>query len=58
MRQQEGRLEDEKKNLRNALEEADNRCTRLELARRSAEGELQRMKLALNDKDTENQVQT
>lgn len=56
MRNQESRLDEEKKNLRNALDDAENRATRLELARRSAEGELQRMKLALNDKDTENQV--
>ena len=49
-------MEDEKKNVRVALDDAENRSTRLELARRSAEGELQRMKLALNDKDTENQV--
>ena len=42
--------------MRIALEDVENRCTKLELARRSAEGELQRFKLAMNDKDTENQV--
>ena len=56
LRNSESRLEDDKKNLRIALEDAENRCTKLELARRSAEGELQRFKLAMNDKDTENQV--
>ena len=56
LRHNESRLEDDKKNLRIALEDAENRCTKLELARRSAEGELQRFKLAMNDKDTENQV--
>ena len=56
MRQTENRLEEEKKNLRNGLEDAENRYTKLELVRRSTEGELQRMKLALTDKDTENQV--
>ncbi len=30
--------------------------TRAELTRRGMEGELQRLKLALNDKETENQV--
>ena len=56
MRSGENRLEDDKKNLRGALEDSENRCTKLELARRSAEGELQRFKLVMNDKDTENTV--
>ena len=52
----EARLEEDKKNLRMNLDDAENRVTRGELARRSLEGELQRLKLALNDKETENQV--
>ena len=52
----EARLEEDKKNLRLNLDDAENRVTRGELARRSLEGELQRLKLALNDKETENQV--
>ncbi len=52
----EQRLEEDKKSLRANLDDAENRVTRGELARRSLEGELQRLKLALNDKETENQV--
>ena len=52
----EARLEEDKKNLRMNLDDAENRVTRGELARRSLEGELQRLKLGLNDKETENQV--
>ena len=52
----EARLEEDKKNLRLTLDDAENRCTKGEVARRSLEGELQRMKLVLNDKETENQV--
>ena len=39
-----------------ALDEAENRCTKLELGRRSLDGDLQRFKLVMNDKETENQV--
>ena len=49
-------MEEDKKNLRMNLDDAENRVTRGELARRSLEGELQRLKLGLNDKETENQV--
>ena len=52
----EAKLEEDKKNLRQALDDAETRCTRLELARRSIDGELQRLKLAMTDKETENQV--
>ena len=52
----ETKLEEDKKNLRTALDEAETRCTKVELARRSVDGELQRLKLAMTDKDTENQV--
>ena len=50
------KLEEDKKNLRLNLDDAENRVTRGELARRSLEGELQRLKLIMNDKETENQV--
>ena len=56
MKQTEGKLEDDKKALKMMLEDAENRCTKLELARRSLEGDLQRLKLVLTDKETENQV--
>lgn len=52
----ESKLEEDKKNLRVALDEAESRCTKLELSRRSLDGELQRLKLAMTDKETENQV--
>ena len=42
--------------MRVMLDDAENRCTKLELNRRSLEGDLQRMKLVLTDKETENQV--
>ena len=52
----EARLEEDKKALRAQLDDAENRVTKGELAKRSLEGELQRLKLSLNDKETENQV--
>ena len=52
----ESKLEEDKKNLRAALDEAETRCTKLELSRRSLDGELQRLRLAMTDKETENQV--
>lgn len=56
MRANEARLEEDKKALRLTLDDAENRCTKLELGRRSLEGDLQRFKLVMNDKETENQV--
>lgn len=53
----ESKLEDDKKQLRVCLDDAENRLTKAELLRRGFEGDLQRMKLALNDRETENQVQ-
>ena len=52
----EDRLEDEKKQLRQHLDDAENQLTKAELVRRSMDGELQRFKIALNDKETETQV--
>ena len=56
LKNNEARLEEDKKTLRASLDDAENRVTKGELARRSLEGDLQRMRLALNDKETENQV--
>jgi rootletin len=54
----EDKQEEDKKNLRISLDDAENRVTKGEVARRALEGDLQRMKLALNDKETESQVCT
>lgn len=51
----EVRLEAERRRLREALESAEARATRVEVGRRSLEGELQRLKLSLGDRDAENQ---
>lgn len=52
----ENRLDEEKKQLRLNLDDAENMLTKAELNRRSMEGELQRLRMALNDKETETQV--
>lgn len=52
----DNKLEEDKKQLRVSLDDAENRCTKIELSRRALEGELQRMRLTMNDKETENQV--
>uniref|UniRef100_A0A673XCW3 Ciliary rootlet coiled-coil, rootletin n=1 Tax=Salmo trutta TaxID=8032 RepID=A0A673XCW3_SALTR len=52
----EVRLEAERRRLREALEAAEARGTRVELGRRSLEGELQRLKLSLGDREAENQA--
>jgi rootletin len=52
----EERLEDEKKQLRQSVDDAENQLTKAELVRRALDGELQRLKMALNDKETETQV--
>ena len=54
----EAKLKDEKENLRQRLDDAENRVTKGELSRRQLEGELQRFKLVMNDKETQNQVCT
>lgn len=51
----EMRLDAERKRLREALEAAEARATRVELGRRSLEGELQRLKLGLGDREVESQ---
>ena len=50
------KLEDEKNQLRLNLDDTQNRLTRTELLRQSLEGDFERLKLALNDTETENQV--
>lgn len=52
----EMRLEAERRRLREALEAAEARATRVELGRRSLEGELQRLKLSLGDREAESQT--
>jgi len=49
-------MEEDKKALRSSLEDAENRCTKLELMKRALEGDIQRTKLVLTDKDTEMQA--
>lgn len=49
----EMRLDAERKKLREALEAAEARATRVELGRRSLDGELQRLKLSLGDREVE-----
>lgn len=52
----EVRLEAEKRRLREALEAAEARATRVELGRRSLEGELQRFKLSFGDREADSQA--
>lgn len=52
----EVRLEAERRRLREALEAAEARGTRVELGRRSLEGELHRLKLSLGDREAESQA--
>lgn len=49
-------MEAERRRLREALEVAEARGTRVELGRRSLEGELQRLKLGLGDREAESQA--
>ena len=52
----EVRLEAERRRLQEALETAEARGTRVELGRRSLEGELHRLKLSLGDREAESQT--
>lgn len=56
MRAGEARLEAERRRLREALEAAEGRGTRVELGRRSLEGELHRLRLSLAERETEIQT--
>ena len=52
----EGRLSEEKRHLKRALDETEARATELEMNKRALEGEIQRLNMILTDKDTEIQV--
>ena len=52
----EMKLEDDKKRLQVGLDEAGNQLMKAELLRQSLEGHIQRLNLAVNDKETENQL--
>lgn len=56
MRAGEARLEAERRRLREALEAAEGRGTRVELGRRSLEGELHRLRLSLAEREMELQT--
>ena len=52
----EARLEEERRQLRGSLDESETRHTKGELGRRALDAELLRVKMALKDKEAENQV--
>lgn len=56
MKANEAKLEVEKRRLRDALGSSESRSTKLELLRRSLEGELQRAKVVLSDREAELQL--
>ena len=56
MRQAISRLESEKRNLQEELGRNESRATKLELQRLSLEGDLQRLQMILQEKDSHIQV--
>lgn len=56
MKANEAKLEAEKRRLKDVLDASEGRGTKLELSRRSLEGELQRARLVLGDREAEVQV--
>ena len=50
-------LEAEKKNVAENLDSMENKATKLELTKRSLEGDLQRLSLQLSERDSEYEVQ-
>uniref|UniRef100_A0A8B9RJA6 Ciliary rootlet coiled-coil, rootletin n=1 Tax=Astyanax mexicanus TaxID=7994 RepID=A0A8B9RJA6_ASTMX len=56
LRAGEVRLEAERRRLREALEGAESRATRVELGRRSLEGEIQRLRVCITERETEAQT--
>jgi len=56
LKSSETKLDDEKNQLRVSLDDVGNQLTRAELLRQSLEGDVQRMRLAVSDKEVENQV--
>ena len=51
MRCQQQKLETEKKKLKETLEMVEQRATKLELNKKSLEGDLERSQLAMNEKE-------
>lgn len=56
MRQAVSRLENEKRNLQEEFGRNESRATKLELQRLSLEGDLQRLQMILQEKDSHIQV--
>lgn len=56
MKANEAKLEVDKRRLRDSLSSSESRSTKLELLRRSLEGELQRAKVVLSDREAELQL--
>lgn len=56
MKANEAKLEVDKRRLRDSLGSSESRSTKLELLRRSLEGELQRAKVVLSDREAELQL--
>ena len=56
LKNSEMKLEEEKKHLKQVIEDGEKKIGMSESAKRILEGELYRMKMALNDKETEHQV--
>jgi len=54
----ESRLEEDKRQLRVNLDEAERRLMKAELLRQSVDGEHQRLKMVLADKETETQARS
>lgn len=56
MKANEGRLENDKRRLKEVLDASEGRTIKLELQRRSLEGELQRSRLGLSDREAQAQA--
>ena len=56
MKTHQAKIESDKRKLKESLECSEQRATKLELTRRALEGDLQRLKLSLTDKETSQQV--
>jgi len=56
MSSNESKLAKDIRQLRQALDEAENQLTKAELLRRAMDGDNERLKMALADKDTETQA--
>jgi len=56
MRQELNRLETEKRNLQKEVRHSDSRATEMELHRMSLDGDLQRLQMMLQEKETHIQV--